>query len=280
MSYKTIIVNLNETNRVSSLLDSANVLCRKYQAHLIGLHVIPPFNMSVMSDPFGVSPEIVDQYLDARKEQAEKIETAFKARMEQEGLPSEWRCVDAWTNWSERHLIKHARCADLIISDQGTIANGFSEQTKLTEHLIIESGRPVLVIPNSGSFDIIGDFPLVAWNGSQEASRAVFNALPFLKSAKEVKVVWVNPSEPDEELDIAGSEIATTLARHDIKVEAAAVKSERSRNGETLIDQVRENAADLLVMGAYGHSQFQEYLLGGATRSVMKFMTVPVLFSH
>ncbi len=280
MSFKTIIVNLNDIHRVPALLDNALLVSQKYKAHLIGLHVIPPFNMSVMTGPLGVSPEIVNEYLDARKVQADNIEAAFKERMAKEEISSEWRCVDSWSNWSERHLIKHARCADLIISDQGSLEDGFSEQTKLTEHLILESGRPVLVIPTKGKSFTIGDFPMVAWNGSQESSRAVFNAMPFLSSAKEVKVIWVDPSEPDEDLDVAGSEIATTLARHDIKVEAAVVKSERGRSGETLVDYARENAADLLVMGAYGHSQFQEYLLGGATRSVLKFMEVPVLFSH
>ncbi|MGH1350773.1 MAG: universal stress protein [Methyloligellaceae bacterium] len=280
MSYKTILVNLNETHRVGPLLDSALIIARKYQAHIIGLHVIPPFNMSVMSDPFGVTPEIVNEYLGARKVQADEVEAAFRSGTEKEGVSCEWRCVDALSNWSERHLIKHARCADLIISDQGAVEGGFSEQTKMTEQLIVASGRPVLVIPNSGSLASIGDFPLVAWNGSQQASRAVFNAMPFLKSAKEVKVIWVDPNEPDEELDLAGSEIGTTLARHDIKVEVAAVNSDHASDGETLIEQVREYASDLLVMGAYGHSQFQEYFLGGATRSVLKLMTVPVLFSH
>ena len=280
MSYKTIAVNLSDIDRVPALLKCANMLCKKYDAHLIGLHVIPPVNLAISSGPFGISPEIVEQYVKERDKNAKEIENIFKSYMEKESLSNEWVCIGAWKNWSDRHLIKHARCADLIVSDQGDTSSGFSEQTKITEHLILEAGRPVLVIPVNDDIQSIGDYPLIAWNASREATRAVFDALPLLKQSKEVNVIWADPNEPDETIDIAGSEIATTLARHGLNVEAGAIQSEHNKPGETILEAAKEKAADLLVMGAYGHSRLQEFLLGGATRTVLKTMTLPVLFAQ
>ncbi len=280
MSYKTIVVNLNDIERVSALMNVAISLSKKHDAHLIGLHVIPPFNMAAMAGPFGVSPEIINEYVKSRKALSEEIKKEYEKALEQDIVSSEWRCVDSWENWSERHLIKHSRCADLIVTGQGAIKQGIAEQTRITEHLILETGRPVLVIPHEGEFEEVGNYPLIAWNASQESTRAVFDALPFLVNSKETKVVWIDPDEPDEKIDVAGSEISTTLARHGVKVEAATINTEKEKIGESIVNQVRESASDLLIMGAYGHSRFQEYLFGGATKGVLKDMKVPVLLSH
>jgi nucleotide-binding universal stress UspA family protein len=122
---------------------------------------------------------------------------------------------------------------------------------------------------------------LVAWNARREAARAVFDALPLLQRAKEVKVVWVNPqSEGELARDVPAADICTALARHGVKCEATQAVQPHSNVGRTLLMQAKDYGADLLVMGCYGHSRLREFVLGGASEYVLRHMTVPVLMSH
>ncbi len=122
---------------------------------------------------------------------------------------------------------------------------------------------------------------LVAWNARREAARAVFDALPLLQQADEVKVVWVNPqAEGAAPVDVPAGDICAALARHGVKCEATEVAHPRSGVGRTLLARAAEYGSDLLVMGCYGHSRLREFVLGGASRHVLEHMTIPVLMSH
>ncbi len=146
---------------------------------------------------------------------------------------------------------------------------------------MIGSGRPVLIVPSVGEPRSVGDKVLVAWNARREAARAVFDALPLLQRAKEVKVVWVNPqSEQDVAQDIPAADICAALARHNVKCQATEQLQPRTGVGETLLACAKEMDADLLVMGCYGHTRLREFVFGGASRHVLAQMSVPVLMSH
>jgi nucleotide-binding universal stress UspA family protein len=122
---------------------------------------------------------------------------------------------------------------------------------------------------------------LVAWNGRREAARAVFDALPILRGASDVKVIWVNPqSERERAQGIPAADICTALARHGVKCEATEQVAPRGGVGETLLARAREMGADLLVMGCYGHARLREFVFGGASRHVLRHMPIPVLMSH
>lgn len=149
------------------------------------------------------------------------------------------------------------------------------------ERIIIESGRPVLMIPNAGRYPKIGERINVAWNSRREASRAVFDALPLLTAAQRVRIVWVNPQgEKEIAGDLPGAEIAATLARHGVKCEVAPTTSSDIGVGDVILSGLSDDSADLLVMGAWGHSRMRELVFGGATRHILEHMTVPVLMSH
>lgn len=119
---------------------------------------------------------------------------------------------------------------------------------------------------------------MLAWNGSREARRALWDAMPLLQSADKVIVFGVDSGDGRH---VPGADVSTHLARHGIKVEAEhTVASSNISDADLLLSAISDHGVDLLVMGAYGHHRLRELLLGGATRAVLSQMTVPVLMSH
>jgi nucleotide-binding universal stress UspA family protein len=139
----------------------------------------------------------------------------------------------------------------------------------------------VLVVPNTGKAAAPAKTITVAWNGRRESARAVFDALPLLKAADDVNVVWINP-EQDRAVsgDIPAAELCTTLARHHVKCQASLATAIGGDVGAELLRQASAFGSDLLVMGCYGHSRLREFILGGASRDILKNMRLPVLMSH
>src|SRR5215471_6305021 len=143
------------------------------------------------------------------------------------------------------------------------------------------SGRPILVVPYVGNFADLGRRVVIGWNASREAARAVNDAMPLLTSAETVTVLTIDPREgPRAHGELPGADISLHLARHGVKAEIERTVSADLPVGEVLLSRVADLGADLLVMGAYGHSRARELLLGGATRSLLRSMTLPVLMSH
>jgi len=140
----------------------------------------------------------------------------------------------------------------------------------------------VLVVPSSGDFPVIGDRVLVCWDGSREAARALADAAPLLRSASHLVVLTMDEgaatrkgeAAPFEDLAtycIAQGMPAPDHVRRDIKGVGV---------GSTILNAAADYSADLIVMGAYGHSKFREWAMGGVTASILKSMTVPIMFSH
>ena len=144
---------------------------------------------------------------------------------------------------------------------------------------MLEAGRPVLMIPYAGNFATIGKRILFGWNASREATRAVTDAMPFLQQAEVVQVIVINP-EAGKHGAIPGSDIALFLARHGVRVEVHQDNANESDVGDEMLSRATDFGADLIVMGGYGHTRFRELLMGGATRTLIDTMTVPVLLSH
>jgi nucleotide-binding universal stress UspA family protein len=136
-------------------------------------------------------------------------------------------------------------------------------------------------VPRNGKTSLAADLITIGWNGKREAARAAFDSVPLLKSARKVHVVWVDPEkEYQHPGGLPGAQLAATLSRHGINAEIAPISTGGREAGETLLTVVADSGAELLVMGAYGHSRLSEMILGGATKSVLRGMKCPVLFSH
>ncbi|MGI9303276.1 MAG: universal stress protein [Gammaproteobacteria bacterium] len=141
-------------------------------------------------------------------------------------------------------------------------------------------GRPVLVVPYNATGQKIGRRVLVARNGSREAARAVNDALPILRRADYVQVFSIDPEDIDSGQRLSGAAICQHLARHDVDAEASAARASDRQAGDRLNAQVANEALDVIVMGAYGHTRFRETIMGGVTRALLRHMIVPVFLSR
>jgi nucleotide-binding universal stress UspA family protein len=280
MPYKTILVHCNDRRRIETLLAPAASLAETFQSHLTGISVVPP--VVIVPAPAALGPPIiVDAHCELYRADNPAMRVAFETATRGRGFVSEWRDDDAGAFGVADCVLPYAHAADLVVASQTDREWPGSDRLDIADRLAMESGRPVLIVPNAGAHPHIGKRVLVAWNGRREAARAVFDALPLLRGAKDVRVVWVNPqSGRGRALDIPAADICTALARHGVGCRATEEVAHRSGVGEALIACAREMSADLLVMGCYGHTRLREFVFGGASRHVLSHMPIPVLMSH
>jgi nucleotide-binding universal stress UspA family protein len=272
MTYKTIVVHLDEQSRRAERLQLACVLAARFDAHLVGLFAlgaarIPSYALAE------AGPVIRDIEERRRGQAARAAEEEFRSAERRGNGKSEWRLS---TEDAAAAVRLSARYADLVILGQPepgeALARGFVEE------VILSAGRPVLMVPYAGRFADAGKRVLVAWNARREAARAVTDALPLLSRAERVEVVAFGSDGDHGELP--GADIALFLARHGVKSSAARHSAPGVDIGSQILSRAADVDADLIVMGAYGHSRLRELALGGATRSVLDAMTVPVLMAH
>jgi nucleotide-binding universal stress UspA family protein len=279
MTYKTILVHLHDKDRAHRLLEAAVPLARASDAHLIGLAVLPPFVTIPAGDGAGVSITI-DEHRHAYQRDMQTLKQTFETVTKGQTFAAEWREDDAQFGTVPGIVIEQARAADLIVASQKSPEWAHSNLMEAPERLGLESGRPVLLIPNKGDFHLPPKRVTIAWNGRREAARAVFDALPLLRRADAVSVLSVNPDNALFSGDLPGAEICATLARHGVKCEATQAGAIEPDVGVEIQRLAKAFGSDLLVMGCYGHSRLREFILGGASRDVLTQMTMPVLMSH
>ena len=273
-----ILVHIDQSPRALMRLDIAAELARQHGAHLTALQVIDvALPVMAMGDGGGgaVIAELMEQMRQSALAAGVKLKVAFEAALARDGIMGEWRQVEGTT---QEILALHGRYADLLVLGQD---DPESDSAGLLEAMVFDCGRPVLAIPFAGSFKTIGKRVLVGWNASREASRALHDALPLIAKAETATVFLANPKRGlgghGEE---PGADIARHLARHGMKVEVAMAIADDVPDSALLLNHASDMGADLLVMGAYGHSRLREFILGGMTRSLLREMTVPVLLSH
>lgn len=276
--YRTILVHLPDEARAAKTLAVATKLAIAHDAHLIGLFVMPP---DIISPAFGYARGIMDAGKKALRQRAQMIAAMFESADAGLQIKKEWRFIETGRRSSTDVILNHARTADLIVVPQRNPSWDDTLLLECPEDIVMSSGRPTLMVPTVGTIDAIGKRITVAWNDRREAARATFDALPLLKKANSVRVVWINPEE--ESLspgDLPTAEIAATLARHGIRCTSAEARGSDLLVGEELLKQAEQDLSDLLVMGAYGRSRFREFVFGGATRTLLNDANLPVLFSH
>lgn len=276
MALKDLLVHIDNSQGCRSRLQVALDLAEAHGAHLTGLYVLPRLEIpTYLEADIGVDLLAIQQ--EAVQARAAEAENLFKTAADRTTVLSEWRRVDGGL---ARTLNLHARYTDLVVMGQFDPGDPKSLSAGV-DRVVLESGRPVLIIPYGGMRVGIGAQIMVAWNGSREAVRAIADALPLLARAKKVEVVAVNPPTGTAgEGDIPSADICVHLARHGVNAEAHHIEASDREVGEVLLSRVADQGIDLIVMGAYGHSRLREVVLGGATRHLLHHMTVPVLMSH
>ncbi len=284
MVYREILVTVDAAPAGRTRLDLAAALAERFEAHLIGLHSslipLPPaaldyfdrFDRSLLDPLYG-------EYSVRMAEREAVARSLFEEATRKRRLAAEWRVSAGYP--SEAAAL-HGRYVDLLVLGQTDPDNAEAALFHpRPEEVALAVGRPVLVVPYAGPFEACGQRVLVAWNASRTATRAVNDAMPLLAAADSVTVLCIDPDQDRRAHgEVPGMDIAVHLARHGVKARVETAMSGGIGVGNTLLSWASDIGADLLVMGAYGHARVRELLLGGATRTILEAMTLPVLMAH
>lgn len=278
MAYKNLLVHVDDTKACESRIAAAIAVARTHGAHLTGLYVAADPAL-----PGGMRAEVPADFLRTLQEHLEERMAAGKAKFDKivsrAGLTADSRAVHCAATMVADTIALHGRYADLIVLGQPDSDDHDEMQVADAEDVVMGAGRPCLVVPYIGAGKTIGEHTMVAWDARREAARAVGDAMPILERAKSVVVMTVNPKRGIHG-DEPGADISLHLARHGIKVEAQHIEARDLSVADVLLSRMADEDIDLLVMGAYGHSRFREWVMGGVTRQIFANMTVPVLMSH
>ena len=277
MSYKNILVHLDRKDILKNRVRIAANLAKAEDAHLLGVATI---GIATQSSYF-YSPQDLAfaEHMKYLRYKAGQFVEEFKEDVKSTGLEAyEGRVADGDASSGVCLL---GRVSDLIVIGRTNLDDtGASVTPDFPEFVMMNSGRPVLIIPPDYPKETVGKKAMICWNASRESIRAVADALPLLKKSELVQVVMFNvESEADMDAAAGGADIAQYLKRHGVNVEVMPPQESRDI-GQSLLALAEEQGTDLLVMGGYGHTRFREFLLGGVTRTVLESSKVPVLMSH
>ncbi|MBW9113099.1 universal stress protein [Rhizobium cauense] len=280
MSYKTILAILDTADNATAVADFAFAIAAQTNAHVIGLHAETVAVVPLVAPMEIPDPVAVQALQDMAHAETVEVERIFRRKAAAEGGSFEWRSFASSTGYGTAPLIESARSADLLIASQADPSKPSDSHVDI-DNFLFESGRPVMMIP----FVLRQQKPikrvLIAWNGSREAARATFDALPILQAADEVEVFSVDPVDNAlQSAAVAGAEIAGTLARHGVKVTLATAQSVDKSASAVIENRLSDSSIDLLVMGAYTHSRLWQMIFGGTTKSLLQSMTALTLLSR
>ena len=273
-----IVVFLNGRTEGVSVLEFSSVLAEEHGAHLIGVFMQPeaPFTML---DMFARGAAIQD-VIKERQAELQKIESDYRARFEdiahRHGIPSEWRLSPHLSS----DVGMHAHYADLAIIVRPDPAGPTAGPPGLMESLVLTSGRPIIMFPPHCTASRLRRI-LVGWNARREAIRSVADALPLLVKADAVEVLVIDcERHAKDHGPEPGADIARHLARHGARVEVKRLSSGGEDVGRLLLSRAAGFGADLVVMGAYGHSYLNEWMFGSVTQTVLRGAPLPVMMSR
>jgi nucleotide-binding universal stress UspA family protein len=279
MSYKTILVHVDKSRNAAERIRLAVTIAARCDAHLTGAALTGisrfVYQSGLINDNDPNLASHLDEELNVQREGAAQALADF-ARLAQRMHPRsfETRLIDD----ENEEFLRQARCQDLLVlgqtdPEEPAPAGGLD----FPERVLLNAGRPVLVVPYAGQFDRVGSKAMIAWDGGIAATRAVASALPLLGKADVVEVVEVvafNPGDPQR-----GPDIAQYLAHHQVRADVIRQQTDIDL-GSALLSMASDLNSDTIIMGAFGHSRLREKIFGGVTRTVLRSMTVPVLMAH
>jgi nucleotide-binding universal stress UspA family protein len=281
MGFKTILVHVDTGPSAAARLKLTAELAARFEAHIAGIYVRRPFQAPAFTDAGPAMDSLYRTYENAAKADEALATAAFRDSIGSQiiggrGLSSEWRVADGL---AEEVVAAYARYADLAIIGQAEPdAMATTTPPDLAETIAMAGERPVLIVPHIGVTKPPGKTVMLCWNGSREAARAATGALPFLKAADKTIILLVDPRKDGAEQTGAG--VAGWLARHGVKAVVQRDTAADSNVGGVILSRVADHDADLIVMGLYGHSRMREWVLGGASRTLLASLTVPLLVAH
>jgi nucleotide-binding universal stress UspA family protein len=279
MEYRSLLVHLDESEHSQTRLDVALHIAGRHGAQVSALFA-PALPQHTAADTLTLDAGYWSLHQREHEERRRALEHHFFSHLAEAELKGHWHtATDA-----QQELLMRARFADLIVLGQSDPNDAdASLSNRLQTRVTLSAGRPVLWVPyvgDVGGFRAVGERIIVAWDAGQSATRAIFDALPFMRLAQLTELVTCTPGNKDRDR-ISGADIGLVLARHGLAVKVVELHPPPTVTvGDALISRADKTGCDLIVMGAYGHARWKELVLGGVTQTVLGSMPVPVLMSH
>lgn len=275
---KDIVVSLEHDVSRDRARQFAITVAESFDAHIAGVAFAyaPDFPGYVMLE---IPPNVVAMMVEESKRAAEAAISRFDEAARSRLLSAEHRLVRTIGTGAPSLFAAIARRFDLSIFLQSSPDGVASDD--MIESALFESGRPVIVVPYIDKNGLKLERVVCCWDGSRAAARAINDALPLLARANQVDLLIIeNDKTKNETTEIRGVEMASHLARHDVKVEIEIIPTPDVDVADAILSHVADESGTLIVMGGYGRAKLREIILGGVTRAMLKSMTVPVFMSH
>jgi len=280
MPFKSLAVFVDGSDASKQRLDAAISVARCQGAHLtvVAIAEQPAYYYGIGSE---VSADIYLQDVERAQEAARALAAAANAQLSASGVLGDVRWATGTAAAVGDVAARHARYADLALIGQPSEGDFELVMRKTFEGVLLDSGRPLVVLPqgwNAGSF---GKTIVVAWSPRREAARAVSDAMPLIAGAASVHVVTVDPDVGESgHGEEPGADLAASLSRQGVAVTVDQVPSSGQNVAQCIHAHAVDRGADLIVMGGYGHWRLRETLFGGVTRDMLKATSIPLLMSH
>jgi nucleotide-binding universal stress UspA family protein len=277
MGLKDILLYLDGAEATKARVDFAVALAKAHQAHLLGIAFAPKALLPLHGADVGFAD--MSKVLETMKMQGAGALAAFEARAKEAGVVSEPRLMQGMIEQFPHDFAQAARHAGLTILGQPRDGDPLMGQYALVERCLFASGRPVIIVPAATDSLALKGTVVAAWDGSAEAARAINDALTFLSAAARV-VLLVGIAEEEEEGAVPTDDMIGHLKRHGVMAEVMRVRTNEGDIGRALLAAAKQLGATLMVMGAFHHSRWREFIIGGVTLTVLEEATIPLFMAH
>ena len=276
MTFKSLLTIVTRDDLKTSALEPAISVATRLGAHLDVLCI--GVDQTQMGYYYaGANAIVMQENMQRAQDEVAKIEAAVKARMQSESLPWGSETIVAQLGGMAHIVAQRARFSDLVVLPKPYGEDCGPEDEAVIEAAMFDGHVPIIVMPEDTTF---GDRIVVAWNQSDEAMRAIRAALPLLQAADLVNIAIISPPPHGPERSVPGGALSQWLSRHGVHAEISVLAKTMPRISDVLARHSTDVNADLVVMGAYGHSRFREAILGGATRNTLEQSDIAVFMAH
>jgi hypothetical protein len=279
MAYKTLLTVLTDPAEVKHTLDAAIQVATENGAHLdvlsLGLD-----RLQIGYSYIGAAVALAQASMERATEDASALDSAVKATLANQDILWSSEGAVAQVGSISPLVSQRARTSDLVLLAHPYGKDKAPEAEAVLEAVLFDAASPVLLLPEGKLKPRSGRNIVIAWNEGREAMSAVRGAMPWLKAADIVDIVVVDPPVTGPDRSDPGGMLCQMLVRHGVKAEVTVLARTTTRVSDVLKRHVRDRGADMLVMGAYGHSRLREALVGGATRDMLEEAEIPLLLAH
>lgn len=277
---KTVLLPTAPHDLMQATMETALRFARRFDSYVEGFALRPPLAEIVSVDMVMGLTWAADERGDAESEaEARKI---FDEFMDKAGVPNDAGAPGGLSRrWSpdapagDDFVGSHSRVFDVTVLGKPAMRAAGPRMTTL-EAVLFEGGRPTLIAPPEPP-ETIGETVLIAWNGSTETAHVVAMAMPILQAAKRIVVLTAEGAMVPGP---TGEQLARSLRRHGLAVEALAIEAGKGHPGQLILDHAASIGCDLLIKGAYTQSRIRQMIFGGATSHILANATIPVFMAH